>query len=73
MFYIVFVTEAKIPVNLSIGDYSKQIIGIQTSGEKYKSSELAKQIINTINILGYEVFKNHKIKLDFEHMEFRIE
>jgi hypothetical protein len=60
-------------VKLQIGKYKTKITAIYPNINNYDATDSAKQIIRKINLLGYEVFKNHKIQFDFDNMEFRIE
>ncbi len=60
-------------VKLQIGKYKTKITAIYPNINNYDATDPAKQIVRKINLLGYEVFKNHKIQFDFDNMEFRIE
>ena len=65
--------EQKKKVKLKIGKYQTKLIAVLPDTDNYNATDSAKQIVNMINILGYPVFKNHKIQFDFNNMEFGIE
>lgn len=60
-------------VKLTIANTTINIIGHFPDANKYASTKSGYIIAQKVNLLGYDVFKNHKIQLDFENMEFRIE
>lgn len=60
-------------VKLTIANTTINIIGHFPDANKYASTKSGYIIAQKVNLLGYDVFKNHKIQLNFENMEFRIE
>ena len=67
------VNDSEKEVTITIGDFSKKIIGFFFDDQKYNCTKTAESFVRKINILGNNVFVNHIIQLDFENMEFRIE
>ena len=65
--------KTEIGVNLQIGSFKEKVTGHFFSSEKYGSTADGAAFVKKINILGNQIYMNHKIQLDFENMEFRIE
>ena len=65
--------ESKIKVKLQIGRWEEKITGIYPDINNYNLTDNAEKVLQNINLLGYDVFKNHKIQFDFNKKEFRIE
>ena len=65
--------ESKIKVKLQIGRWEEKITGIYPDINNYNLTDNAGKVLQNINLLGYDVFKNHKIQIDFNSKEFRIE
>ena len=65
--------ESKIKIKLQIGSFEEKITGIYPDINNYNLTDSAGKVLQNINLLGYEVFKNHKIQIDFNKKEFRIE
>lgn len=65
--------ELKIKIKLNIGKFEEKITGIYPDINNYNLTDNAGKVLQNINLLGYDVFKNHKIQIDFNSKEFRIE
>ena len=65
--------ESKIKLKLQMGSFEEKITGIYPDINNYNLTDGAGKVLQNINLLGYEVFKNHKIQIDFKKKEFRIE
>ena len=60
-------------VILEVGEVKESITGHFIEPEKYSHTKEGESFALRINLLGNQFFINHKIQLDFENMEFRIE
>lgn len=65
--------ESKIKIKLNIGKFEEKITGVYPDINNYNLTDGAEKVLQNINLLGYDVFKNHKIQIDFNSKEFRIE
>ncbi len=69
-----FLDDKAKKVNIIISSFSENLTGHFFTLDKYKirMGKESKSVLAMYNVLGYEVFKNHIIQMDFENMEFRI-
>ena len=69
-----FLDDKAKKVNIIISNFSENLTGHFFTLDKYKirMGKESKSVLAMYNDLGYEVFKNHIIQMDFENMEFRI-
>jgi hypothetical protein len=60
-------------VQVQVGNINSKYRGYNTSNMFISGTESGNAFGQKCSILGYEVFKGHRIQLDFEHNLFRIE